>query len=137
MKIVQKQTERKIHTNNRKGSFRIIPSSGILGSVSWVYYRPTLRNNPQDRRIQFNRSGSLQSSKVNTDWLKIKQAVTEEAEERIGYKKSQNRKRLRTLSDEIELAIREEKVSYRKYLQNKTVEHFTEYHKKNNNNEQY
>jgi hypothetical protein len=66
---------------------------------------------------------------VDTDWLKIKQAITEAVEESIGYKKRKNRKWLRTWNDEIKLAIEEKKTSFRKYLQNKTVEYFTEYKK--------
>jgi hypothetical protein len=66
---------------------------------------------------------------VNTDWLKIKQAIIEAAEESIRYKKQKNQKWLRTWNDEITLAIEEKKTSFRKYLQNKTVEHFIEYKK--------
>ena len=51
------------------------------------------------------------------------------AEESIEYKKWKNRKQLRTWNDEIQLAIEEKKASYRKYLQNKTVEQYTEYKK--------
>jgi len=32
------------------------------------------------------------TGKVETDWLKIKQAINETAEERIGYKKLKNQK---------------------------------------------
>jgi hypothetical protein len=59
--------------------------------------------------------------------LKIKQAIIEAAEESTGYKKWKNWKWLRTWDDEIKLAIEENKTSFRKYLQNKTVEHFIEY----------
>ena len=38
-----------------------------------------------------------------------------------------NRKWLRTWNEEIQQAIEEKKASYRKYLQNKTVEHYIEY----------
>jgi len=61
--------------------------------------------------------------------LKIKEAITKAAEESIRYKKWKNRKFLRTWSDEIQLAIEEKKVSYRNYLQNKTVELYIEYKK--------
>jgi hypothetical protein len=66
---------------------------------------------------------------VNTDWLKIKQAIIEAAEESIGYKKRKNQKWFRTWNDEMKLAIEEKKTSFRKHLQNKTVEHFIEYKK--------
>jgi len=61
--------------------------------------------------------------------LKIKEALTKAAEESIGYKKWKNRKWLRTWNDKIQLVIEEKKTSYRKYLQNKTVEHYIEYKK--------
>jgi len=61
--------------------------------------------------------------------LKIKQAITKAAEESIGYKKWKNQKWLRTWNDEMQLAIEEKKASYRKDLQNKTVEHYIEYKK--------
>jgi hypothetical protein len=67
---------------------------------------------------------------VDKDWLKIKQAITEVAEESTGYKKQKNQKWLRTWSVEIKLAIEEKKTSCRKYLQNKTVQHFIEYKKR-------
>jgi len=54
--------------------------------------------------------------------MKIKEAITKAAEESIGYKKWKNRKRLRTWNEEIQRAIEEKKASYRKYLQNKTVD---------------
>jgi len=57
--------------------------------------------------------------------LKIKEAITKAAEESIGYKKWKYRKWLRMWNDEIQLEIEEKKASYRKYLQNKTVEHYT------------
>jgi len=44
---------------------------------------------------------------------------------KYSYKKRKNRKWLRTWNDEIQLAIEEKKASYRKYLQNKTVEQYT------------
>ena len=66
---------------------------------------------------------------IDGDWLEIKDAITKAEEESLGYKKWKNRKWLRTWSDEIQLAIEEKKASYRKYLQNKTVEHYTEYKK--------
>jgi DNA repair photolyase len=62
-------------------------------------------------------------------WLKIKEAITKAAEESLGYKKGKNRKWLRTWSDNIQLAIEEKKASYRKYLQNKSVEQYVEYKK--------
>jgi len=61
--------------------------------------------------------------------LKIKEAITKAAEESIGYKKWKNWKWLRTWNVELQLAIEEKKVSYRNYLQNKTVEHYIEYKK--------
>jgi hypothetical protein len=66
---------------------------------------------------------------VDTDWLKIKEAITRAAEESVGYKKWKNHKWIRTRNDRIQLAIEEKKASYRKYLQNKTIEHYTEYKK--------
>jgi hypothetical protein len=61
--------------------------------------------------------------------LKIKQTIIEAREESIGYKKRKARKWLRTWNDEIKLAIEEKKTRFRKYLQDKTVEHFIEYKK--------
>ena len=61
--------------------------------------------------------------------MKIEEAITKAAEESIGYNERQNRKWLRTWNDEIQLAIEEKKASYRKYLQNITVEHYIEYKK--------
>jgi hypothetical protein len=61
--------------------------------------------------------------------LKIKLAITEAAEESIGYKKRKSQKWLRIWNDETKLAIEEKKTSCRKYLQNKTVQHFIEYKK--------
>jgi len=61
--------------------------------------------------------------------MKIEEVITIAAEESIGYKKWKNRKWLRTWNDEIQLAIEEKKSSYRKYLQNKTVEQYIEYKK--------
>ena len=61
--------------------------------------------------------------------MKIKEAITKAAEEIIGYKKWKNRKWLRTWNDEIQFPIEEKKASNRKYLQNKTVEHYIEYKK--------
>jgi 16S rRNA C1402 (ribose-2'-O) methylase RsmI len=69
------------------------------------------------------------TGEIDTDWLKIKEAVTKAAEEIVGYKKWKNRKWLRTWKDEIQLAIEGKKASYRKYLQNKTVQHYIEYKK--------
>jgi hypothetical protein len=69
------------------------------------------------------------TGEIDTDWLKIKEAITKAAEESVGYKKWKNRKWLRTWYDEIQLAIEGKKASYRKYLQNKTVEHYIEYKK--------
>jgi len=65
----------------------------------------------------------------DTDWMKIKEAVTKAAEESTWYKKWKNRKWFRTWNDEIQPAIEEKKASYRKYLQNKTVEQYIEYKK--------
>jgi hypothetical protein len=64
---------------------------------------------------------------IDTDWLKIKEAITKAAEESIGYKTWKNWKWLRTWSEEIQRAIEEKKASYRKYLQNKTVDYYIEY----------
>jgi len=69
------------------------------------------------------------TGEIDTDWLKIKQAITKAAEDSIGYNKWKNRKWLQTWNDEIQLAIEEKKASYKKYLQNKTVEHYIEYKK--------
>jgi len=74
------------------------------------------------------------TGEIDTDWLKIKEAVTKAAEESIRCKKWKNRKWLRTWNDEIQLAKEGKKASYRKYLQNKTVEHYIEYKKKTPNN---
>ena len=70
---------------------------------------------------------SLLTGEIDADWLKIKEAITKAAEESIGYKKWKNQKQLRTWNNEIQLAIEEKKASYRKYLQNKIVEHYIEY----------
>ena len=70
------------------------------------------------------------TGEIDTDWLKIKEAVTRAAEESIGYKKWKNRKWLRTWNDEIQQATEEKKSSYRKYLQNKTLEQNTEHKKR-------
>ena len=67
------------------------------------------------------------TGEIDADWLKINEAITKAAEESLGYKKWRNRKWLWTWTDEIQLAIEEKKTSYRKYLQNKTVEHYIEY----------
>jgi len=64
---------------------------------------------------------------VDTDWLKIKEAITKEAEESTGYKKWKSRKWLRAWNEEIQRTIEEKKASYRKYLQNKTVDYYIEY----------
>jgi len=63
----------------------------------------------------------------DTDWMEIKEAITKAAEESIGYKKWKNRKWFRTWNEEIRRAIEEKKASYRKYLQNKTVDYCIEY----------
>jgi len=60
------------------------------------------------------------TGEIDTDWLKIKDAITKAAEEIIGYKTWKNRKWLRTWNEEIQRAIEEKKATYRKYLQNKT-----------------
>jgi len=67
------------------------------------------------------------TGQIDEDWLEIKGAITKAAEKSLGYKKWENRKWLRTWNDEIQLAIEEKETSYRKYLQNKTVEHYIEY----------
>jgi len=64
---------------------------------------------------------------MDTDWLKIKEAINKAAEESIGYKKWKNRIWLRTQNEEMQRAIEEKKASYRKYLQNKTVDYYIEY----------
>jgi hypothetical protein len=69
------------------------------------------------------------TGEIDTDWRKIKEAITKAAEESIGYKNWKNRKWLQTWNEEIQLAIEEKKASHRKYLQNKTVEQYIE-HKK-------
>jgi len=56
------------------------------------------------------------TGEIDTDWLKIKEAITKAAEETIGYKTWKNWKWLRTLNEEIKRAIEEKKASYRKYL---------------------
>jgi len=66
------------------------------------------------------------TGEIDADWLKIKEAITNAAEESIGYKKWKNRRWLRTWNDEIQWAIEEKKSSCRKYLQHKTVEHYIE-----------
>jgi hypothetical protein len=70
------------------------------------------------------------TGETETDWLEIKKAITKAAEESVGYKKWKNRKWLRTWNAEIQLATEEKKDSYRKYLQNKTGEHYIEYKKR-------
>jgi len=59
--------------------------------------------------------------------MKIKEAITKAAEESIGYKKWKNWKWLRTWNEEIQRAIEEKKATYRKYLQNKTVDYYIEH----------
>jgi hypothetical protein len=67
------------------------------------------------------------TGEIDTDWLKIKEAITKAAEESIGYKTWKNRKWIRTWNEEIQQAIEERKASYRKYLLNKTVDYCIEY----------
>jgi len=67
------------------------------------------------------------TGEIDTDWLKIKEAITKAAEESIGYKTWKNRKWIRTWNEEIQQAIEERKASYRKYLLNKTVDYYIEY----------
>jgi len=55
--------------------------------------------------------------------LKIKKAFTKSTEDILGYKKWKNRKWLQTSNEEIQRAIEEKNASYRKYLQNKTVDY--------------
>ena len=55
------------------------------------------------------------TGEIDADWLKIKETITKAAEESIGYKK---------WNEEVQRAIEEKKASCRKYLQNKTVEHY-------------
>jgi len=69
------------------------------------------------------------TGEIESDWLKIKGAITKAADEIVGCKKWKNWKWLQTWNDELQLAIEEKKASYRNYLQNKTVEHYIE-HKK-------
>jgi len=76
------------------------------------------------------------TGEIGTDWLKIKETITKAAEESIGYKKWKKRKWLRTWNNEIQLAIEEKKASYRKYLQNKTVENYIEYKKTPSNSKE-
>ena len=59
--------------------------------------------------------------------MTIKEAITKAALESVGYKKWKNQKWLRTWNDEIQMVIEKKKASYRKYLQNKIVEHYIEY----------
>ena len=66
------------------------------------------------------------SGNIDTDWLKIKE-TTKAAEEIIGYKKWINWKWFRTWNVEIQGAIEEKNTSYRKYLQNKTLDFYLEY----------
>jgi hypothetical protein len=66
------------------------------------------------------------TGEIDTHWLKIKEAITKAAEKIIGYKKWKNWKWLRTWNEETQRAIEEKKSSYRKYLQNKTVEYYIE-----------
>jgi hypothetical protein len=70
------------------------------------------------------------TGEIDTDWLKIKEAITKAAEESVGYKNRKNRKWLRTWNDEILLTIEENNASYRKYLKNETIEHCIEYKKR-------
>ena len=78
------------------------------------------------------------TAEIDTDWLKIKEAITKAAEEEsIGYKKWKTRKWLRTWNEEIQRAIDEKKASYRKYLQNKTVDYYIEYKTPSNSKENY
>jgi len=67
------------------------------------------------------------TGEIDTDWLKIKEAITKAAEESIGYKKWKNQKWLRTWDEEVQRATEEKKASYRKYLQNKTMDYYIEY----------
>jgi hypothetical protein len=69
------------------------------------------------------------TGEIVTDGFKTKEAIIKAAEEGVGCKKWKNRKRLGTWNDEIQLAIEEKKSSYRKYLQNKTIDHYIEYKK--------
>ena len=55
---------------------------------------------------------TLLTGEIDTDWLKIREAITKAAEESIGHKKWKNWKWLRTWNDEIQLAIEEKKASY-------------------------
>ena len=63
---------------------------------------------------------------IDTGWLKIKE-TTKAAVESIGYKTRMNWKWFRTWNVEIQGAIEEKNTSYRKYLQNKTVDYYLEY----------
>jgi len=67
------------------------------------------------------------TGEIDTDWLKIKEVITKAAEGSIGYKEWKNRKWLRTWNEEMQQATEEKKASYRKYLQNKTVDYYIEY----------
>jgi len=84
----------------------------------------------QNTHFMFNKSlpnrlkGKLTplTGEIDTDWMKIKEAIAKAAEGSIGYKKWKNRKWLRTWNEEIRRAIEE-----KKYLQNKTVYYYIEY----------
>ena len=52
------------------------------------------------------------TAEIDTDWLKIKEAITKAAEEEsIGYKKWKTRKWLRTWNEEIRWAIKKRKLA--------------------------
>jgi hypothetical protein len=59
---------------------------------------------------RLNKNVTAITGKVERDWLKIKQAINETAEEGIGYKKLKNQKWLRMWNDKIKLAIEERKL---------------------------
>jgi hypothetical protein len=69
------------------------------------------------------------TGEMDTEWLKIKKAITRAEAESVRYRKWMNRKWPRTWNDEIQLAIEGKKASYRKYLQNKTLEQHIDYNK--------
>jgi len=56
---------------------------------------------------RLNKNVTAITGKVEIDWLKIKQAINETAEESIGYNKLKNQKWLRMWNDKIKLAIEE------------------------------
>jgi len=106
-----KKEDKTIHTKPPAFKVRLLEQESIR-----TLYRNRLKGKPTPL-----------TGEIDIDWLKIKAVVTKAAEESIGYKKWKSRKWLRTWNEEIQQAIEEKKASYRKYLQNKTVEDYIEY----------